>query len=360
MKRFFTPCPNESVTALACSVLAHYGCKPQNPTLLTADRLLFTAPRNVILLLLDGLGFDILVRHLPEHSFLREHLLCTLSSVFPPTTAAAATALETGLFPSQSGWLGWSVFWPELGKNVALYPNTDDAGNPAAPFHVGKTKLKTVSLPEQIRKKSDAFSCTAKTLSELTSSIRAITNAPGPHMVYGYLDEPDHSLHREGCGSLTAREFLREADRQMRLLADACPDSLFFLTADHGFIDVESLCLSDFEEINDTLLLPPSIEPRALNLFIKPGENARFLKLFSEAFKDSYRLYSRNEVLSQQLFGPGPAHPMLSRMLGDYLAVALTPLTLFPNRSYLSFMKATHGGMTSSELTVPLMAWRSL
>lgn len=367
MKRFFSPCPNDSVTALACSILAHYGCTAENPTLPAADRLLQASPRNVVLLLLDGLGYDILVHCLPPDSFLRRHLAQTLSSVFPPTTAAAATALETGLFPSQSGWLGWSVFWPEIGKNVALYPNTDDDGNPAASFHVGHTRLETFPLPEQIGKKNGAFTCTvsesgdytASTLSQLAAHIQTLTNAPGPHMIYGYLNEPDHTLHREGCGSPSVRQFLTEADRQMRFLAESCPDTLFFLTADHGFTDVESLCLEDFPALNDTLVRPPSIEPRALNLFIKPGKDALFLRLFSETVGDAYTLYSRREVLERQLFGPGPGHPMLSAMLGDYLAVASTPFTLFPNRSYLSFMKATHGGMTPGELTVPLMAWRT-
>jgi hypothetical protein len=50
---------------------------------------------------------------------------------------------------------------------------------------------------------------------------------------------------------------------------------------------------------------------------------------------------------------------MLAEMLGDYLAVANTSLTLFPNPSYLKFMKATHGGMTAEELTVPLIIWNS-
>lgn len=100
---------SKSITALACSILASYDLKPLNPTLQEADAFLVKHHRNVVLLLLDGRGYDILRNHLPTDSFLRRNLCTTIRAVFPPTTTAAATALETGLFPSQSGWLGWST-----------------------------------------------------------------------------------------------------------------------------------------------------------------------------------------------------------------------------------------------------------
>ena len=74
---------NSSITALTCSILSHYGVSPVNPTLPDADRILRSAPRNIVLILLDGLGYPILTRHLPENSFLRRQLSKTLSSVFP-------------------------------------------------------------------------------------------------------------------------------------------------------------------------------------------------------------------------------------------------------------------------------------
>ena len=121
---------------------------------------------------------------------------------------------------------------------------------------------------------------------------------------------------------------------------------------------MQPLCLEDFPELEDTLVRKPSIEPRALNLFLKPGREQDFPRLWKQAVGNSYTLYTKTQVLEQQLFGPGPNHPMLEEMLGDYLAVANTSLTLFPNPSYLKFMKATHGGMTPEELTVPLIVWQ--
>lgn len=365
MKKFFHPDLLQSIAALSSSLLNHYGICSKNPEYLPADDHLRSAPRNIVLLLLDGLGQNILTRHLPETSFLRQHQVDTLSSVFPPTTTAAATALETGLFPSQSGWLGWSIFWPPLEKNAALYPNTTEDGLQAASYHIGEHHLTVTQLTQLIREKDDVSACSiseqgdihAKTLKDVLSAVSQVCQEPGRHFVYAYVNEPDHTLHRNGCCADAVKQWLLEADDALKNLD--CPDALFLLTADHGFVDVDPLCLEDYPELEDTLLRKPSIEPRALNLFLKPGREQDFLRLWSEIMGNSYTLYSKAQVLEHGLFGPRPYHPMLQEMLGDYLAVANTPLTLFPNPSYMKFMKATHGGMTPEELTVPLIIWES-
>ncbi|MGN0293158.1 MAG: alkaline phosphatase family protein [Lachnospiraceae bacterium] len=365
MELFYRPDWNRSVTALANSILTHYDCPGNNPTLPEADLLLQQAPRNIVLILLDGLGTNILHRHLGENSFLRRHLKGTLSSVFPPTTAAAATALETGLFPSQSGWLGWSIFWPPIQNNVALYPNTLDNGKPASSVHIGNTELYVQKITRKIRhdKGIPAFTVSengdicAGTIPEVSDCILQICSEKGPHFIYAYLNEPDHFLHGEGCESLQVTRWLEDADAGLEVLSMQCPETLFLLTADHGFIDVESLCLEDYPELEDCLLRKPSIEPRALNLFLKENRRDEFLLRWKETIGDAYTLYTRRQALEQHLFGPEPVHPRLEEMLGDYIAIAKTPLTLFPNRSYLNFMKATHGGMTPQELTVPFIYW---
>lgn len=359
MHLYSQPEPGRSIASLACGIFAQYGVSSPNPVCPDLVKYLEDPPRNIVLFLLDGLGQNILTRHLPEDAFLRRHQVDTLSSVFPPTTTAAATALETGLFPSQSGWLGWNVYWPPIGKNVALYPNTTDDGAPAAQVHIGNTFLPVTQLVDQLPGIAtlSTSAAGANTLEEMLAMVETECRAPGKHFLYAYLNEPDHHLHREGCDSAYVRQWLAQTNEALETLS--CPDTLFLLTADHGFTDIQGVCLEDYPALEDTLLRKPSIEPRAMNLFLKPGREGDFLRLWREVMGDSYTLYSRKEVLSGQLFGPEPNHPMLESMLGDYLAVARTPLTLFPNPSYLHSMVATHGGMTADELTVPLVVWRS-
>ena len=139
-----------SIVQLAWGILNRYGVCAPGPVPQALARHFAHPPRNTVLFLLDGLGVNILEKHLPPDSFLRRNQTDMLRSAFPPTTAAAATALETGRYPSQSGWLGWSIYWPPIDKNVALYPNTDDQGRPAADVHIGRTFLPVTPLTRQL------------------------------------------------------------------------------------------------------------------------------------------------------------------------------------------------------------------
>lgn len=356
-----------SITALSNSILKYYGQKNHNNSLEVADKILSKPKRNIVFLLLDGMGENIINYHLPESSFLRKNRVSYLSSVFPPTTAAAATALESGLFPSQSGWLGWNVFWKELNDNVNLYPNTLSDGSVAGDVHLGRTHLAFETLTQQISKNSNISSCSFSekesdpydALDNLCNNIKNTCVQEGFHFIYGYINQPDGLLHRKGCKSFEIGNWLQESDKKLELLSKSCPETIFILTADHGFTDIEGLCLENYPNLMKTLLFPPSIEPRALNFFVKEGLQDKFLEEFHGAVGDSYHILSRSEVHSQNIFGPAPNHSRFDHMIGDYLAVALTPLTLFPNRSYLDFMVAAHGGGSVDEILVPLIIFEN-
>jgi len=59
------------IANLACSILGYYGCDAPNPSLPQADALLQKAYKNVVLLLLDGMGVSTLEKHLSAESALR-------------------------------------------------------------------------------------------------------------------------------------------------------------------------------------------------------------------------------------------------------------------------------------------------
>ena len=89
-----------SILSVVSSVLNHYGVKDcPHPTQKKVDELLKRDPRNVVILLFDGMGINIIEKHLPKDSFLRTHLMTTVSSVFPPTTVAATTTIQSGRSP---------------------------------------------------------------------------------------------------------------------------------------------------------------------------------------------------------------------------------------------------------------------
>jgi len=70
--------------------------------------------KNIIFINLDGLGFEYLQKY-GQNSYLNQHCLKKLTSVFPSTTAAATTTLETGTAPQQHGLTGWFMYLKDLG-----------------------------------------------------------------------------------------------------------------------------------------------------------------------------------------------------------------------------------------------------
>ena len=103
----------------------------------------------MVVLLLDAMGVSILEKHLSESGFFRSHLAGSYCSVFPPTTVAATTAVTSGLFPCESGWLGWDEFFPELGKNVSVYLNAEQMQEAGSPFAREKeVKLDETGCPD--------------------------------------------------------------------------------------------------------------------------------------------------------------------------------------------------------------------
>ncbi len=110
---------------LSNSILKKFGAETTAETLPLADQYLEGEYRNVVLLLLDAMGMSILEKHLEKDGFFRSHVAGTLDSVYPPTTVAATTSVLSGLYPNEHGWLGWDVYYPQIGKNVTVFTNSE-------------------------------------------------------------------------------------------------------------------------------------------------------------------------------------------------------------------------------------------
>lgn len=85
--------------------------------------------------------------------YLIRHVQTTISSVFPATTTAATVTMETGMSPIEHGWLGWSLYFDEIGANVNIFSNTlfGTDGEPAAEYHVARRYLPYKSVQKNSR-----------------------------------------------------------------------------------------------------------------------------------------------------------------------------------------------------------------
>jgi hypothetical protein len=347
-----------------------------------------------VFVLLDGLGAAQLERYLPVDAFLRRQRADTLSSVFPPTTAAATNTVYSGLPPIAHGWLGWSLWFKEFGRTVDVFTRNDSftrqklspaydpwralayeplwdriaasgrcPGRPDEPVFVSTVAPAGVTVPGS--RLPNAVAASAE------DAARLLAEAALAHpctCTLGYWPEPDMSLHGHGAESFKVRWTVAELNRCCETLAESLgEDSLLIVTADHGhaaisaYVDIDSI-----PGLVDCLVMAPYLEPRAAMFTVKFGSRARFESLVKEYLGGDFILLTREEVFARSLFGPTDesrvAHPRVDDFVADYLVVATGSraikyygLELDHSRDYPSH----HSGLTQEEMEIPLILWPS-
>ena len=350
------------IANLACSILSHYGITPPNTTLPMVDELLKAHPaKHVVVFLLDGMGVANMEKHLSPEGFFRRNLIAPYSSTFPPTTVASTTAMLSGLTPNQSGWLGWVGYFPQVDRNIVYYWNVDnDTGERMTDCNVPYTYLPYRNLPEQIKENGTAAYARLPFLPPFQPGnppdfdaflrhVESLCRQDERSYIYAYWDDLDRLMHENGVDGPEIGELMRSLEKRTEEMASRLEDTLLIVTADHGHINNRNVEIMDYPDIADCLVRMPSIELRAANLFVKPGMEKQLEDAFARHFSDQFVLMTREEVLSQNLFGTGENHPML----GDYLAIGTSGIGIAHNAPD---HKGNHAGFTPEEMTIPLIA----
>lgn len=349
---------------LACSVLKEFGAAYTHPTLAFMDALMRHTYQNVVVILLDGMGMDALEYHLAADGFFRRTLKGEMTSVFPPTTVAATTSIETGLTPAEHGWLGWTLYFEEVDKLVNVFPNVDKYTNrQAADYHVAERCIPYESIHEKINGAGVGRSHVVapygpgkvRDADEFFARIRALCTSGGRKYIYAYWDEPDSLMHDTGCRSQEANAYIRMLEEKTERLADELSDTLLIITADHGHLDVSYSLITDYPEIEKMLVRPLSIESRAAVFYIKDDYLNVFPAAFREAFGKDFNLYTSEEIRRMELFGNGTPHKKFDAFVGDFLAAATGETCLIYDRTSKQFV-STHAGLDAREMRIPFIA----
>ena len=370
------------IAGIPNSVLRSMGLETRRRTLELLDRHLEgRCYENVVVILLDGMGKNIMDANLPKDGFFASHLVGTLSSTFPPTTVAATTSIQSGKEPCEHGWLGWDCYYPQIDKNVTVFLNKETGTDEQAEsYNVAWRYCGYESTVDRLLKAGvQAYNAMPflepfpDTFEKICDRIAGLCGKPGRKYIYSYWREPDHMMHEKGCFGRDAKELLGRLEAQVEELCERISESkaveneciknkpkegdgtLVIVTADHGHIDTKGVALIDYPKICECLSRLPSIEPRALNFFVKPGMEEQFVSEFNRSFSEKFRLFTKAEVLENKLFGRGTEHPAFRDMLGDYLAVATGDLCIYNTREEADFFIGAHAGLTAEEMTIPLI-----
>jgi len=357
---------NNSILGIPNSILAYYKAQPHNSTLSVLDERLQKEYKNVVLMIFDGLGTDLLEKNAPE-SFMLNNRITDITSVCPSTTTSAITTLLTGLSPVEHGWLGWSCYFKEINKCVDLFTgNHSETERLAADYDIVSENIGFKNILEQISTASPKINCTsvtpfsdpkATTCQEICSHVSELCKSDGRQFIYAYHFQPDYDMHTCGCYDEHIKNMINSFDIQIENLSKELNDTLLIVSADHGHKNIKMLCIEDFPEISECLSVPPSREPRNLSFFIKDNYKEVFPKRWNEKFGNSFRLMKSTEAIELGIFGSGIPHRRAYDFVGDYVALAIGDLALWyknEDGEYKNHLSA-HAGLCHEEMIVPLI-----
>ncbi len=360
---------DHSILSMASSILKAYGAACAHPSLTQLDAALSTPQKNRIFLILDGMGADFIRKQLSPDGFFNSHVVDEISSVYPCTTTAATTSMLSGLSPAEHGWLGWSPWFREYGRILDVFLDRDSLSGqeikPSAsellPFvDLGQRIYSTTHGSVGLHRIQPSYATDGvKSFDEVIAKIREYSALDGPQLILAYWNQPDSHMHNEGPYSELVRNEVLAYEASLQQLMAELPDSLLIVTADHGQVTINrEVYLDDYPEIMECLVVPPSLETRAVSFFVKNHRRADFAARFQAVFGSDYLLLDRDDVLARELFGPGVHHPKVDDFLGDYLACAISDVIIryhgrFERPHHV--FKGHHAGLCHEEMIVPLI-----
>lgn len=386
-ERLVYPDYSRSIINITASILSYFGCESHYPALEELSKDYLDNFENIVFLVVDGLGADLLNHHLDQDSLLRKNKVTNLTSVFPPTTAAAISSYLSGVSPWEHGIIGWTLYLKEYFKMVDFLPLSDaTTGESLAEsysqihdkFHFEsifkiihelqpQVEQHYVSPQTLVKSKYTKMASDSAEIFSYNSLPQAldyiettIKESKNKKLFYCYTGEPDKSMHKTGVYETSITEIIEYIQSQIQILHQKIKStkSLIIVTADHGMIEVEeSIYANEDKKLWDSLILPTFPEPRFISCFIKKDKESAFMD-FAKRYEDYFLLMSQAEFIQKGLLGHGEPHPRLLDMLGDYILIAKSTKaiqTLYQSKDNTFKFKAMHAGLTEKEMLVPLI-----
>ena len=323
----------------------------------------------VVLLVLDGLGWNQLEAnraHMPVLSgFAGSHI----TSVAPSTTATALTSIVTGTTPGEHGLIGYRVDMGDEVMNILRWGNENgDLRRRYVPEQVQPCPaFMGMSVPVVTKAEFEGTGFTAAHLggtrrmgwrapSSIPVLVREALDA-GHSLVYAYYDGIDKIAHERGFGEYYESE-LRSADRLVGDVLAALPaDAVLLVTADHGQVHVGDRTIVPSSELT-AHVAKQSGEGRFRWLHARRGRESALFEA-ARMYDDVAWVVTRDRVIDERWFGPRVPDPVLRRM-GDVALVAREAVSFDdPLDSGAFDLVCRHGSLTADEMLVPLLAARA-
>ena len=336
--------------------------------------------RNVVLLIMDGLGYDYLQRY-GKKSFLSKHLKGSITSVFPPSTGPAITSFFTGVAPQQHAVTGWFVYLQEYGilSRILLFSNVIDNSiigvNPSdvidqrphfrdlgSRYHIvlGDYIIDSVFTRHMAGSaKRHGYSDLPDMFAKVRGIVEKGTERTYTHVYWPELDSISHFL---GSESNEAKDHLIDFDDALATFIDSIrdTDTVVIVTSDHGFNDVEVdniIYTRNHPVLTESLSVPLAGDTRTRYCYVKPFRVEAFERYVTDELEGCCELRRSAELVKEGWFGLFEQNQKLSGRVGDYTLLLndeFAMMNCYPG-SEPPLLRGHHGGVSSDEMNVPLI-----
>jgi len=375
------------------------------PPLRALEASLRVGVRQVVLVLADGLGLAQLraliasgdmpfVGSILERARRNDRAqLIEATTIFPSTTAAAITTLNTARTPQEHGNIAYFIWLDEFAAVTQMLrwgPGVTRRGSFFDDQRIDPREyVKVPSVHARLRQRGGAswviepeiFHNEAMTRmhaaeaafagyylpSSMSVRLRDLLDqrpwGDAPAYVYAYWAGIDSVAHVSGPQSADHAAEAALFDKALeRAIGSRSPgDTLVILTADHGhaFTDPDKLIdLVGDAELRSLLRNPIAGEPRLA--FLHTDQADRVKQHLERRYPETFFFLDRDEAIAAGLFGRG--EPDLARQrIGEVLAMLggdrAASIVKVDGQTFRH--RGSHGGMSPEEMRIPILAWRA-
>lgn len=368
------------VLPAAATLLGVPGGSPPPDELAVAESVDADRIDRVLVVLVDGLGWDLLPQLAGSAPLLASVLaggtgrLTRLDCTFPSTTPTSLVSLGTGAQPGEHGILGFTLRVPGTDR-VLNHVRWRDDPPPATwqpvPTWFERLQAAGVSaravlpavfvgsgLTEAAYRGAELHP--ADPADDYARLVADVLRA-GPGLVYGYTAELDTAAHVFGIGSQQWHAAATNVDALLTRLLEALPPTAAMLvTADHGGINVPQRARIDLDSdprLTEGIEVVAG-EPRVRYLHTVPGAAGDVRAAWGELLDGSATVYGREEAVATGMFGTVAPHHL--ERLGDVVVVCSGDAAVLASAHEppeTSRLIGFHGGATAAEMAIPLIVF---
>ncbi len=333
----------------------------------------------VCLLIIDGLGYELLRAHQAAAPFLAELAFNSrpLTAGCPSTTVTSLASIGTGLPPAEHGMLGYQVAvpgedrllnglrWPDDIDPASWQPRPTIFERAAAagvtPVHVSRHAFRKSGLTMAALRGAEYRS--ADSLGALSALAADALGESERTLVFAYHGDLDATGHRYGVASASWYNQLAHVDKLAEQIAGSLPyGAILYVTADHGMVDVGPDDRIDADEDSSVLRDGVALlggEARARHVYARPGAAEDVLATWREVLGERAWVLPREEAVKEGWFGPvGTAvSDTLAPRIGDVVAACAGSWAVVASRAepLESSLIGMHGSLTAAEQLVPML-----